>query len=287
MTEQPDRSIARTHLTNKVIVITGGAGGFGRLVAAKTAALGARVVVADIDADGIDEVVEEITTAGGSATGAVADVRDLPAMRALAAHAVDTHGAIDIMINNAGVMPLAYYADHERAADAWDRCIDINIKGVLNGTIAVYDQMIAQRRGHVVNLSSIYGNFPVAGAAVYGATKAAVNVLSDALRVESQGRIKVTTVRPTGVPGTGLGDGIINPEAISGILGAHQGEFAAALGDVMAGTQGSGRTDPDDIRYWAISPDELADQIVMVIDQPWGLVISDLTVRAAGEHYVI
>jgi NADP-dependent 3-hydroxy acid dehydrogenase YdfG len=287
MIEQPEASVYRTHLTDKVIAITGGAGGFGRLVATKAAARGARVVIADIDAAAIGAVVDEITAAGGTATGSVADVRDLAAMRALAAHAVEAHGAIDIMINNAGVMPLAYYADHERAADAWDRCIDINIKGVLNGTIAVYDQMIAQGRGHVVNLSSIYGNFPVAGAAVYGATKAAVNVLSDALRVESQGRIKVTTVRPTGVPGTGLGDGIVNPEAISGILGGHQAEFAAALDDVMAGTEGSGRTDPDDIRYWAISPDQLADQIVMVVDQPWGLVISDLTVRAAGEQYVI
>ncbi|MFN3218785.1 MAG: SDR family oxidoreductase [Acidimicrobiales bacterium] len=287
MTEQPDGTTSRNHLTDKVIVITGGAGGFGRLVAAKTAARGARVVVADIDEAGVGAVVDEIITAGGTATGSVADVRDLAAMRALADHAVEHHGAIDVMINNAGIMPLAFYADHEQAADAWDRCIDINIKGVLNGTIAVYDQMIAQGRGHVVNLSSIYGNFPVAGAAVYGATKAAVNVLSDALRVESQGRIKVTTVRPTGVPGTGLGDGIVNPQAISGILGGNQDEFAAAIGEVMSGTDTGGRTDPDDIGYWAISPDELADQIVMVIDQPWGLVISDLTVRAAGEHYVI
>lgn len=287
MTDRPTSRATGNHICDKVIVITGGAGGFGHLVATRTAALGAHVVVADIDAGRIDDVVAEITAAGGSVTGAEADVRDLGAMRSLAALAVDRYGAIDVMINNAGVMPLAYYADHERAADAWDRCIDINIKGVLNGTIAVYDQMIAQGRGHVVNLSSIYGNFPVAGAAVYGATKAAVNVLSEALRVESQGRIKVTTVRPTGVPGTGLGDGIVNPDAISGIIGANQTAFAAAIGDVMGGAGDHGRTDPDDIRYWAISPEQLADQIVMVIDQPWGLVISDLTVRAAGEHYVI
>jgi NADP-dependent 3-hydroxy acid dehydrogenase YdfG len=287
MTEQPDTPTSRSHLSGKVIVITGGAGGFGRLVAVKTAALGAHVVVADVDEAGLAAAVGEITAGGGTATGSVADVRDLAAMRTLAAHAVEHHGAIDVMINNAGIMPLAYYADHEKAAEAWDRCIDINIKGVLNGTIAVYDQMIAQGRGHVVNLSSIYGNFPVAGAAVYGATKAAVNFLSDALRVESQGRIKVTTVRPTGVPGTGLGDGIVNPEALSGILGANQAEFGAAIAEVMAGTDSGARTDPDHIRYWAISPDQLADQIVMVIDQPWGLVISDLTVRAAGEQYVI
>ena len=100
------------------------------------------------------------------------------------------------MVNNAGVMPLAFYADHADAGAAWERCIDINIKGVLNGIVAVYDQMIAQGRGHIVNLSSIYGNFPVAGAGVYGASKAAVNFLSEALRVEAQGRIKVTVVKP-------------------------------------------------------------------------------------------
>ena len=69
--------------------------------------------------------------------------------------------------------------------------------------MAVHDVMIEQGRGHIVNLSSIYGNYPVSGAAVYGATKAAVNVLSESLRIESQGKIKVTNVRPTGVPATG------------------------------------------------------------------------------------
>ena len=83
-------------------------------------------------------------------------------------------------------MPLALYADHAEAAEPWDRCIDVNLKGVLHGIIAVYDQMIAQGRGHVVTVSSIYGNHPVVGAAVYGARKAAVIVLSESLRQESQ-----------------------------------------------------------------------------------------------------
>ena len=101
-------------------------------------------------------------------------------------------------MNNAGIMPLALYADHEGWADAWDRCIDINLKGVLHGISCVHDQMKRQGRGHVVNVSSIFGNSPVAGAGVYGATKAAVNFLSESLRQESQGRIKVTTIRQTG-----------------------------------------------------------------------------------------
>ena len=153
-------------------------------------------------------------------------------MQSLIKLALDTFGRVDVLINNAGVMPLAFFRDHEAAHDAWDRCIDINFKGVLNGVAAAHDAMIAQGRGHVINVSSIYGNYPVVGSAVYGATKAAVTFLSESLRQESLGKIKVTTVKPTGVPGTALGTGVVNPEAIVGILGAnapgYMGKFAAA-----------------------------------------------------------
>ena len=110
-----------------------------------------------------------------------ADVTNLKDLQDLVERTIDRLGRIDVMINNAGIMPLAFYEDHQKAIEAWYNCIDINIKGVLNGIVAVYDQMISQGRGHVVNLSSIYGNFPVSGAGVYGASKAAVNFLSDSL----------------------------------------------------------------------------------------------------------
>ncbi|MDG2113918.1 MAG: SDR family NAD(P)-dependent oxidoreductase, partial [Actinomycetota bacterium] len=198
-------------------------------------------------------------------------------------HAVDTFGSLDVMVNNAGVMPLAFYADHEVAADAWDRCIDINFKGVLHGIMAAHDHMVRQGRGHVVNISSIYGNYPVAGSAVYTATKAAVNILSESLRVESQGKIKVTTIKPTGVPGTGLGGGIVNREALVGIVGQHLERFGAH----MAATAEGERIDREAIDYWTLQPDDLAEQIVYAIDQPWGVSISELTVRASGEDYVL
>jgi len=274
------------HIDGKVIVITGAAGGFGRLVAQKTAALGARVVAADLDESELDATCASITSAGGSAESVRADVTVRADMDALAARAVERYGAIDVMVNNAGVMPLAFYADHADAAGAWDRCIDVNFKGVLHGIIAVHDQMIRQGRGQVVNVSSIYGNYPVAGAAVYGATKAAVNVLSEALRQESQGRIKVTTIRPTGVPTTGLGAGVVNQAAIRGILGSNEGEFMATFAR-MLGEDAPELSDPNDIAYFALAPELLADQIVFAIDQPWGVSISDLTVRASGDSYVI
>jgi len=275
------------HIQDKVIVITGAASGFGRLVAHKTAARGARVVAADIDAAGLRETTDAIREDGGDALAVAADVTDRGQMQALAAAAMERHGAVDVIVNNAGVMPLAFYADHAEAAAAWDRCIDINLKGVLNGIMAVHDIMLAQGRGHVVNLSSIYGNHPVAGAAVYGATKAAVNFLSEALRQESQGRIKVTTIKPTGVPGTALGEGVINPAALVGILGANHGAFMEKMGEVFGEDPPADLTTVDDIRYFSLDPELLADQIVYAIDQPWGVSIAELTVRASGDPYLI
>ncbi|MEM8903011.1 MAG: SDR family oxidoreductase [Actinomycetota bacterium] len=275
------------HIAGKVIVVTGAASGFGRLLTTKLGAGGASVVATDVAEEALLESVDLAEAAGSTAVARAADVTDLGQMRDVVAEAVDRFGAVDVIVNNAGVMPLAFYADHARAADAWDRCIDVNLKGVLNGIIAVHDQMIEQGRGHVVNLSSIYGNHPVAGAAVYGATKAAVAFLSDALRIESQGRIKVTTIRPTGVPGTGLGEGIVNPEAVGGILGAAMPEY---LGQVMAVAAGEGapeQVDPNRIEYLMLDPELLADQIVHAIDQPWGVSISDVTVRASGDRYLL
>jgi NADP-dependent 3-hydroxy acid dehydrogenase YdfG len=275
------------HISGKSIIITGAAGGFGRLVAQKTAALGARVVASDIDELALKSTVASIVSEGGTAEGVVADVTSRPQMVALAKAALDRFGTIDVMVNNAGVMPLAFYADHVAAADAWDRCIDINFKGVLNGITAVHDAMIAQGRGHIVNLSSIYGNYPVAGAAVYGATKAAVNVLSESLRQESQGRIKVTTIRPTGVPGTDLGAGVINPAALSGILGANESSFMETMTAMLGENPPTAQMDPESIEYFSLSPELLADQIVFAINQPWGISISDLTVRASGDSFMI
>jgi NADP-dependent 3-hydroxy acid dehydrogenase YdfG len=275
------------HVDGKAIIITGAAGGFGRLVAQKTAALGARVVASDVNEAELAIMVDTIIANGGRIEAVVADVTDRAEMTTLAARAVDRFGAIDVMVNNAGVMPLAFYADHAEAAPAWDRCIDINLKGVLHGIIAVHDQMIEQGRGHIVNISSIYGNYPVAGAAVYGATKAAVNALSESLRQESLGKIKVTTIRPTGVPTTGLGAGVINPAAVGGILGANEASFMETMAALLGDDPPHELTDPDSMGYFALSPELLTDQIVFAINQPWGVSISDLTVRASGDSYMI
>lgn len=275
------------NVSGKTIVVTGAGGGFGRLVAQKAAARGARVMLGDINAQAVDSTVAEIRAAGGVAAGAVAEVSDLAALQFLVAKALEAHGGIDVMVNNAGTMPLAMFADHKAAYPAWQKCIDINFKGVLNGMIAAYDPMIAAGRGQIINISSIYGNFPVIGAAVYGATKAAVNVLSESLRLEARGKIKVTTIKPTGVAGTGLGGTVINPAAISGILGLNMAEAGNVFAEIGAGTIDPSRLDPGNIEYADLNPGFIADAVLYAIDQPWGVSIGDITVRAAGDYYVL
>ncbi len=172
-------------------------------------------------------------------------------------------------------------------ADAWERCIDINFKGVLNGMVAAYDPMIEQGRGHVINISSIYGNYPLKGAAVYGATKAAVVFLSESLRQESLGRIKVTTVKPTGIPTTGIAGAVVNFEAGAGIMGANNEAFGERFGQIMEGSAPAEWSDNDNIQNFMLEPELLADQVIYAIDQPWGVSISEVTVRASGDMYVI
>ncbi len=136
------------HIADKVIVITGAGSGFGKLVAEMTAAAGAKVVGADINEEGLKATADGIRDTGQYAEYLVTDVTDKEQMDRLAQHAIDKFGAIDVLVNNAGIMPLAYFADHNAAWRGWSKAIDINIKGVVNGISAVYDQMIEQGRGH-------------------------------------------------------------------------------------------------------------------------------------------
>ncbi|MFK8021460.1 MAG: SDR family oxidoreductase [Pseudomonadales bacterium] len=274
-------------IEGKSIIITGAGSGFGQLVSEKAAALGAKISCADVDTESVEAVAANIRDNGGSAQAVTADVTKPEQMRELAKAAVAAFGSIDVMLNNAGVMPLSLISDHEQALDAWHQCIDINFKGVVNGTAAVYDQMIEQGRGHVINLSSIYGNHPVMGAAVYGATKAAVNYFSESLRVDARGKIKVTVIKPTAVLNTGLAAGVINPAAGAGCVGHNIEEYGALIGGFIEGSAPAEASDPCNINYQIMAPEHIADAIIHAINQPWGVNISDMTIRASGDHYII
>jgi NADP-dependent 3-hydroxy acid dehydrogenase YdfG len=275
-----------SYLDGKVVVVTGGASGLGREMAAQAAARGAVAVVADIDAAGAERTAAEIAAAGGTARGVGLDVRDREAFAGTVSKLAADLGRVDVLVNNAGVMPLAFLADHARAAQAWDQCIDINLKGVLHGIYAVYDQMIAQGSGHVVNISSVYGNAGVAGAAVYSATKAAIAIVSNALRVEAQGKIKVTLVRPSAMPGTKLSAGIMDMSAPAALAAHRVGVWQEHIAQLTSGTMAPRMSDREDIQCWALRPADAAAQVVHAIDQPMGVAITEITLRASGEDYV-
>lgn len=275
------------YLAGRVVAVTGAGGGFGKLIVEQAAARGAKVVLGDVDAASAESAAAALREQGAEAEAIGVDVRDLGQVQAMVACAVERFGAVDAWVNNAGIMPLAFLSDHAEAYAAWDRCIDINFKGVLNGICAVHDLMMGQGRGHVVNISSIYANAGTAGSGVYSATKAAVAVLSDSLRKESQGRIKVTIVRPTGVLGTGLAAGVVNPGAAVGIVGQNEQRYMERVMSYLGGTMTGPEGDIDSPAYWAIDPAVVAGEVVHAIDQPWGVSIGDVTIRATGEDFVL
>ena len=187
-----------------------------------------------------------------------------------------------------GVMPLAFFSDHAAAAHVWDRAIDINFKGVLNGICAVHDQMIEQGRGHIVNISSIYGN---AGTRARGSTApprrpcVCCRIAARGVAREDQSHRGATHRNH----GNGVwGPGIVNPSCDDRAHGTEHGTVRERLQRTVdpAPVCGPEETDHDDVRYWAITPEDLVRQIVYVIDQPWGVTINDITVRATGEDYV-
>ena len=275
------------YIAGKSIIVTGAGSGFGRLVSEKAAALGGNVTCVDINAAGLSDTLASIDKTNGTAQSVAADVTSAKDMRQVAEKAISAYGQIDVILNNAGIMPLAFYADHEQAIDKWHQCIDVNMKGVVNGIACVFDHMMERGEGHVINMSSIFGNYPVAGSNIYGATKAAVKFLAESLRVEAHGKIKVTIVKPTGVLTTGLVGGIINAEAAAGITGHHGESHRAVMGEIMEGSAEASRTDPESSKYMSLDPNYVADQIIHAMNQPKGVSLGDITIRATGDHYIL
>ncbi len=277
----------KNYLQDKSIIITGAASGFGRLVTQKTAAMGANVTAVDINADGLAETLSSMRQLEGQAQSVVSDVTKFRDMKNVASKAIQAYGKIDIILNNAGIMPLAFYADHEKAIEKWHACIDINMKGVVNGIACVYDHMMEREEGHVINMSSIFGNYPVSGSNVYGATKVAVTYLSESLRVEACGKIKVTVIKPTGVLNTGLANSMVNPDAAIGIVGHNAANQQIIMEQLMSGEAEADQLNPDSPKYMALDADFVADQIVYAMNQPKGVSVSDITIRATGDQYIL
>lgn len=186
-------------IENKVIVITGASSGLGAETARHLVRAGGKVVLGARRMDRLQALATEL----GLGVEAIVqtDVTSLAEVQALVARAIETHGRIDVMLNNAGVMPLSPL-DALRVGE-WSQTIDVNIKGVLHGIAAALPQMQAQKSGHIINVSSVAGHIVSGGGVVYSASKFAVRAISEGLRKE---------VKPYNIRSTILSPGAVDTE---------------------------------------------------------------------------
>lgn len=196
-------------LTGKVVAITGASSGIGEATARLLSAAGCHVAIGARRSDLLERLADELRAAGGSVVTTALDVTRREEVGAFVALAQQAFGTLDVMINNAGIMPLSPLASLK--VDEWDRMVDVNIKGVLYGIAAALPVMQAHGSGQIINLSSIGGHRVTPTAAVYCATKFAVRAISDGLRQETD-RIRVTVISP-GVTTSELAESISDPEA--------------------------------------------------------------------------
>jgi NADP-dependent 3-hydroxy acid dehydrogenase YdfG len=243
-----------SNIAGKVVVITGASSGLGAATARHLAANGARLVLGARRLDRMQALAKEI----GLPAGAVVqtDVTDSEQVKRLTEAAVAAHGRLDVILNNAGLMP---HSPLERGKiDDWNRMIDVNLKGVLYGIAAALPYMKAQRSGHIINVSSVAGHKVRPGSAVYAATKAAVRMLSEGLRQE----VKPYNIRTT----------VISP-------GAVQSELPKSIteADVAKGIQ-------EFYEAYAIPAESFARMVAFAIGQPDEVDVNEILFRPTAQE---
>nr|WP_298165002.1 SDR family oxidoreductase [uncultured Pseudomonas sp.] len=244
-----------TNIQDKVILITGASSGIGEACARLLAEKGAHLLLGARRTERLEKLVGEIREAGGSAEYRRVDVTSREEVQAFVDFAVERFGRVDVLINNAGVMPLSPL--DALKVDEWDRMIDVNIRGVLHGIAAALPLMRAQRSGQLVNVASIGAYSVVPTGAVYCATKYAVRAISDGLRQEVGGDIRVTLVSP----------------------GVVESELAESISDAQS------REMMREFRKIAITPDAIARAVAYAVEQPTDVDVSELIVRPTASPY--
>ena len=238
----------KTNIEPKVILITGASSGIGEATARHLASHGHTVVLGARRTDRLEKLAAEIRASGGTAEYRALDVTNLADVQAFAEFALGKFSKIDVIINNAGVMPLSPMV--ELKIGEWNRMIDVNIRGVLHGIAAVLPHMTQRKVGHVINLSSIGGHQVYPTAAVDCGTKFAVRAISEVLRQETKD-IRVTIVSP-GVVESELADTISDP-----------------------GT----REAMKQFRHVALKPEAIARAMAYAIEQPADVDVNEIIVR--------
>ena len=235
-------------IAGKVVLITGASSGIGEGMARELAAAGARVLLGARRTDRLEQVADDIRREGGVAEIRALDVTDRAAMAEFAQTALHLWGRIDVLVNNAGIMPLSPLSAGKQ--DEWERMVDVNLKGVLWGIGAVLPAMERQASGQIINIGSIGALQVVPTGAVYCATKFAVRAVSDGLRQESA-NIRVTCVNP----------GVVESELASTITHSQ-----------TAGLMDSYRT-------IALQPADIARAVRQLIDAPDSVDTTEITIR--------
>ena len=236
-----------SELGPKVVLITGASSGIGAAIATDLGQAGAKVILGARRLERLEATVREIGAAGGTARARSLDVTSRADVQAFVRGAKDEFGRVDVLVNNAGVMPLSPL--RALKVDEWDRMLDVNIRGVLNGIAAVLPIMDEQGYGHIINVASTGAHRVSPTAAVYCATKYAVWAISDGLRQESD-KLRVTVVSP-GVVTSELADSITD-EATKGVMAAY--------------------------RRVAIGPDAVARAVRYAVEQPAEVEVRELIV---------
>jgi NADP-dependent 3-hydroxy acid dehydrogenase YdfG len=206
------------NIESKVVVITGASSGNGEATARQLARHGAKLILGARRLDHLQALAAELSL--GDEAAVRTDVTQYEQVKRLVDHAVQTRGRIDVIINNAGLMP---HSPLERVkVEDWDRMIDVNLKGTLYGIAAALPHMRAQQSGHIINVSSVAGHKVRPGSAVYAATKTGVRVISEGLRQEVKPYNIRTTVISPGAVATELADSVTEPDIAENVREAME-----------------------------------------------------------------
>lgn len=244
-----------SNIQGKVVIITGASSGIGEAAAKELASKGAKLVLAARREDRLKDLQQSILSNGGQAVYKVTDVTSHEQMEDMAALALNEFGTIDVLINNAGIMPHSFL--YKKKVDDWNKMIDVNIKGVLYGIAAVLPTMRERKTGHIINVSSVAGHVVGAGSTVYAGTKFAVRAISEGLRKEeSSHNIRSTIISP-GAVDTELTNSITDMDLKPGIDKIYEG---------------------------AINADSIARAIVFAIEEPAEVAINEMIIRPTSQE---
>jgi NADP-dependent 3-hydroxy acid dehydrogenase YdfG len=245
----------KTASEQKVVLITGASSGIGEATASYLAARGMHLVLGARRTERLGRLAEQIRSEGGSAVVTHLDVTNRDSVQQFVDFALQLYGRIDVIINNAGVMPLSKL--EALKVDEWNQMLDVNVRGVLHGIAAALPIMQRQRSGQIINMASIGAYTVSPTAAVYCATKFAVAAISEGLRQEVGGDIRVTVVSP----------------------GVVESELAESISDP------GGREEMRAFRKIAIKPDAIARAIHFAIEQPADVDVSEIIVRPTASPF--